>query len=1183
MRPWLKILAAGLLALVVLLLSAVFVVTRTETGAGWVLRIASGQIEGLEIGGHSGSIHGGLELREFRFGADAFLLEAERIETAVRTDWFPFVLVVERLEVEQLEYRALAAAEEAGPEEPPGSAALPFRLELPRLRLSGIRGLDDEGDPMFAAQSFAASASVHTELRLHEAELVIGQGTVTADGQLGLAEPFDLDFRLDAALAAAVEGETEPLLLDLQAVVSGILNDFGVRVSGEVDPPRFQPHTLAAGSRISANGIETDRFEITGPDLRARGTGAVDWADMAARIEGLQLEIPGTDFTANAELSVDPESERLEGRIAWNGLSWPLRGDLVEWTSREGDIRISGALDDWSLEGKAELEAPGYPAGWLDFDAAGDRGGLEAVVHEAEILGGRLHGSGSYRWDEGGAFTAELALRDLATEQLAPDYPAVLSGELSAGGRLEPLAVSLDVRDLHGVVLGRPVSASGGIEVSANAVSAKDLGIRSGASSLLLNGFPDDGNGLAFSANIADLGDFLQGGVGVLNAEGTLHMQSGWPVLIVDARGSDIGWRNVHVSSLAATGGNGGRAGADSIVVSLAGARLGDTELDGIDARIVFGPDRQALDINAVSGTRRANAQLTGAIAGGRETGTPWNWSGELLKLELALSEQDRIHLAKPVAVRFSAEDATLETACLAGSRGAGACLEAVWSDSGGAEATANIERWPLDSISEVLGLQVRLSQHADGTLRMSLPPSGKPSGSADFRITAGTVSYAGDPEPLLETGDGALAFTLTGGRLTSGVIDIPIPGQGLIDLDYDIPDVTRGLDAELRGTLLIDMSDLDVISVMVPRVDRVSGSLKADLVLGGSVRQPYFRGALDLHDGVLENRASGLKLEDITLSGSLSGDGQTVLTGGFRAAEGAGSLEALVDLRDIQQPKFELNVSGEKLKLFDSNDLTVVIDPDLSVAFEPGTVTIGGEIGIPSALVAPAVIPEQTIAESPDLVITAGRPAGEVTEQEESRPVSILGGLKLRLGDDVRLDLKVAELGVTGAVDFDWQGGAVPVADGGFNLSGEILAFGQLLDIAQGDIGFPGVPADNPHLNIRAEREIFGNSEVRRAGLLIAGTVRRPVIEPYTDPMTNRDRAQTLLVTGSDFNMERGVGAVDIGTYIAPRIFVSYGVGVFDDDNILSIRYDLGRGWGIKATSGERQTGVDISYTVDQ
>jgi len=73
------------------------------------------------------------------------------------------------------------------------------------------------------------------------------------------------------------------------------------------------------------------------------------------------------------------------------------------------------------------------------------------------------------------------------------------------------------------------------------------------------------------------------------------------------------------------------------------------------------------------------------------------------------------------------------------------------------------------------------------------------------------------------------------------------------------------------------------------------------------------------------------------------------------------------------------------------------------------------------------------------------------------------------------------------------------------------------------------------------------------------------------------------LLITGSDFNMETGVGAVDIGTYIAPRVFVSYGIGVFEDENVISIRYDLGRNWGVKATSGQRQTGIDMSYTIER
>ena len=52
---------------------------------------------------------------------------------------------------------------------------------------------------------------------------------------------------------------------------------------------------------------------------------------------------------------------------------------------------------------------------------------------------------------------------------------------------------------------------------------------------------------------------------------------------------------------------------------------------------------------------------------------------------------------------------------------------------------------------------------------------------------------------------------------------------------------------------------------------------------------------------------------------------------------------------------------------------------------------------------------------------------------------------------------------------------------------------------------------------------------------------------------------------------------------YVAPKLFISYGVGLFDDQNVISARYDLGRGFGIKATSGQRETGVDVSYTIER
>ena len=67
--------------------------------------------------------------------------------------------------------------------------------------------------------------------------------------------------------------------------------------------------------------------------------------------------------------------------------------------------------------------------------------------------------------------------------------------------------------------------------------------------------------------------------------------------------------------------------------------------------------------------------------------------------------------------------------------------------------------------------------------------------------------------------------------------------------------------------------------------------------------------------------------------------------------------------------------------------------------------------------------------------------------------------------------------------------------------------------------------------------------------------------------------------MTGSDFDYEKGVGAVGFGTYIAPRVYASYGIGLFDTGNVIRIRYDLSRGFGITGTSGQRDSGADLSY----
>ncbi|MDH3990601.1 MAG: hypothetical protein OEV34_15815 [Gammaproteobacteria bacterium] len=69
------------------------------------------------------------------------------------------------------------------------------------------------------------------------------------------------------------------------------------------------------------------------------------------------------------------------------------------------------------------------------------------------------------------------------------------------------------------------------------------------------------------------------------------------------------------------------------------------------------------------------------------------------------------------------------------------------------------------------------------------------------------------------------------------------------------------------------------------------------------------------------------------------------------------------------------------------------------------------------------------------------------------------------------------------------------------------------------------------------------------------------------------------MLVTCSEFDYEKGIGAVEFGTYIAPIVYASYGIGLFDSGNTIRLRYDLKKGAGVTGTSGQKESSIDLSY----
>jgi len=54
------------------------------------------------------------------------------------------------------------------------------------------------------------------------------------------------------------------------------------------------------------------------------------------------------------------------------------------------------------------------------------------------------------------------------------------------------------------------------------------------------------------------------------------------------------------------------------------------------------------------------------------------------------------------------------------------------------------------------------------------------------------------------------------------------------------------------------------------------------------------------------------------------------------------------------------------------------------------------------------------------------------------------------------------------------------------------------------------------------------------------------------------------------------------VGKYLSPKIFVSYGIGLFQPGNVFKLLYDLGKGFKLSTESGTF-TGGDLLYQVER
>ncbi len=1215
-RPW-RSLLGGLGLLLVLVLGFATWLTTTTSGVSWLL----GQVglpEGLTLERVEGSLVRGLVLHELSFRNESLEAASPRVEARVGFGWGDRGVQIHELRVVDLETR-LAGGGDDTPldlEAVLAEAALPLPVHVHSLVVDGGRVAREGGEWSFdrlQAEGRWFTALEDLDLQLAAPDLDAGLA-----GELALAQG-----RTDLALTARADASRwsdflpSDLVLDARArdrldtldiaLHSAVL---GLEADGRLDDPAGTPRVVL--------DVQMERWQAPGPSeapLVVSGvTGAVDatleryrldldgrldqgeWTDVRwslrgdGDLDGIDLErfeaqAEVGEVAAGGEVHWAGETHRVDLEIDWRDLRWPPGGELLA-SSPTGQGRVSGTLEDWAFEGGFALETPEHPGGTFTLQARGDLDSARVESLEGQALGGRLDASADIDWSGDPKASGQFDLVSMDLGDLLPEWPAVIDarGRFTASGGETP-ALDLDFDDLGGTFRGEPIDGGGQLALHGPRWNAESLRLALGPSSVFLDGSIDTAGRTGMEARFrADLdvrrpgwvADWLGGEV-----QGELEVDSSadFPLLTADLRVSDLDRPGLSIDQLLVQ-----RApGAPSRVeVEAAQLVIGDTPVHGLSGVLMGEGDAWTLSFRGGSGTLWLEMALAGNLAFGA-TPTDFAWNGELTSLVLTQAERDEIlaRLQAPAPLSLATDRYAVTDACLLGPENGLACVSAEGVPGESIDAGARFESLSLALLQRSFDAGLDSTQRLQGEAGWKWRRGADPSGFAAIEISAGEIGRVGDEDLKVATEPGFLGFQLEAGNLEGGRVDLPLAEAGHLRVNFRIAGLHFDGTGQVSGEMDLDLHTLAFLDAFVTQAEDFGGTLRAQLTLGGTTADPSFEGYFDLSDGTVTVPMLGARFEELGLRGRVSGEDEVRLGGRFRAGEGEGRLGLRAHLQDLSDPRFELRLEGERLAAARLPDLELDVDPDLRLAWSGGTWNLDGTLAIPRGVIRPLTSFVSRVDESPDVVVVAGerRP---VLAAEEERPARFDGALQVTLGQGVRLEMDIASLALGGGMDLAWDGALVPTATGEVSVNGNVSAWGPRLLINGGRVIWRGGSVENPTLDLRAERDVFGNTLVRTAGVRVSGTAKNPDVEAFTRPLTTSERAWGVLLTGSDVNFAQGVGALDVGTYIAPRIFLSYGISLFDSDNVVGIRYDLKRGWGVKATSGQRESGIDLSYTIE-
>ncbi|MCC5792283.1 MAG: translocation/assembly module TamB domain-containing protein [Legionellaceae bacterium] len=491
----------------------------------------------------------------------------------------------------------------------------------------------------------------------------------------------------------------------------------------------------------------------------------------------------------------------------------------------------------------------------------------------------------------------------------------------------------------------------------------------------------------------------------------------------------------------------------------------------------------------------------------------------------------------------------------------------------------------PASLHPELQGLDTRIS----GQIQLLAANRGE----ARLHIAPGSWQNQGDATiPPLHFEGGTIQAQLNPQGLTSQgklIIDSAKTLQLQLDLPGFDPGKVPNAQQRLRGNLDLEINDLAFLQEISPDITKAEGQLLAKLTLSGQLLNPDITGSMELRQGSLGLRTMGINLDPIAIrvdtaaktwniSGTIGhAPGQLLLSGKGQFSP---------------QPQGNIQLTGQNFRLVDTSEYVIYISPDVRLQLAEPDYILTGNIQIPKAEIKP-----QTFSSSVSLTDDAVF-ADELAEEESlSRFKS---HLNIVMGDAVHLNVQGLTARIIGSLVVQQESSSPMNASGQLSVvDGKYQAYGQNLQIQQGELIFTGGQIQNPGINVRAARSFsttgatfagsnrlfdFGASNVQpmsfssqtTVGIQISGQLNTPKVTLFSVP-GNLSQADILsmLLLGRPANQASGAGGQLL---IAAMSSMNLGGGTKGTQLLSQLQQALGLDFSIDTQSTYNQQSNTVS-----